>query len=59
MKISNKSKLQHTAWSHSSDIEFKDFMKLYKDYTKETISFLVNNTTLPSENPARFRNNLL
>ena len=29
-------------------------MKLYKDYDKEQFSFLVNNTTLPSDNPLRF-----
>ena len=30
----------------SSAIDFKDFMKLYQDYTKELYSVLVNNTTL-------------
>ena len=34
-------------------------MKIYKEYAKETFSFLVNNTTLKSANPLRFRNNLL
>ena len=34
-------------------------MKLDKDYTKETYSFLLNDTTLSSDNPLRFRNNLL
>ena len=42
MKILNKRELQQIASSHSSDIDFKDFMKLYKDYTKEPHSFLVN-----------------
>ena len=31
MKIPNKRKLQQIAWNHWSDIEFKDFMKPYKD----------------------------
>ena len=35
MKIPNKRELQQTLSNHLSDIEFKDFMKLYKDYTKE------------------------
>ena len=35
MKISNKKKLQQIASNHFSDIDFKEFMKLYKDYTKE------------------------
>ena len=59
MKIPNKTELQEIASNHSSDIGFKDFMKLYKDYTKEPYSFLVNDTTLSSDNPLRFRKNLL
>ena len=38
---------------------FKDFMKLYKDFAKEPYSFLVNDATLSSDNPLRFRKNLL
>ena len=33
MKIPNKRELQQTAFNHSSDIEFQDFMKLYKKCT--------------------------
>ena len=55
MKIPNKRELQEIASNHSSDIDFKDFMKLDKDYTKEPYSFLVNDTTLSSDNPLRFR----
>ena len=46
MKIPNKREYQQIASNHSSDIEFKGFMKLYKDYMKEPFSFLVNDTTL-------------
>ena len=35
LKVPNKRKLQQIASNHSSDIDFKVFMKLYKDYTKE------------------------
>ena len=59
MKIPNKRELQQIASNHSSDIEFKDFMKLYKDNTKDPFSFLVNDTTLPSDNPLRSRKNPL
>ena len=38
MKIPNKRELQQIAFSHSSGIDFKDFMKLYKDYTEEPYS---------------------
>ena len=34
-----KRELQQIASDHSSDIKFKDFMKLYKDYTKEPFHF--------------------
>ena len=59
MKILNKRELQQVALNHSSDIDFKDFMKIYKECTKEPYSFLVNDTTLQSDNPLRFRYNLL
>ena len=59
MKIPNKIELQQIALNHSSDIDFKDFMKIYKKYTKEPYSFLVNDTTFPSDDPLRFRKNLL
>ena len=44
MKILNKRELQQIALNHSSDIDFKDFMKIYKECTKEPYSFLVNDT---------------
>ena len=59
MKTSNKREVQQIASNHSSDIDFKDFMKVYKDYTKEPYLFLVINTTLKSDIPLRFRKNLL
>ena len=34
-------------------------MKLYKDYAKELFPFFVSDATLPSDNPLRFRKNLL
>ena len=57
MKIPSKRKLQQITSNHSSDIDFKDFMKLYKDYTKEPHSCSVNDTTLSSDNPLQFRKN--
>ena len=59
MKIPNKRELQQIALNHSSDIDFKDFMNIYNKSTKKPYSFLVNDTTLPSDNPLRFRKNLL
>ena len=59
MKIPNKREFQQIALNHSSDIDFKDFMNIYKTCTTEPYSFLVNDTTLPSDDPLRFRKNLL
>ena len=58
MKIPNKRELQQIAISHSSDIGFKDFIKIYKKCTDKPYSFLVNDTTLVSDDPLRFRKNL-
>ena len=59
MKIPSKRELQQIALNHSSDIDFKDFMKIFKKYTAEPYFFLVNDATLPSDNPLKFRKNLL
>ena len=59
MKVPNKGELQQIASNHLPDSDLKDFIKLYKDYTKELYSFLVNDTTLSSDNAIRFRKNLL
>ena len=56
-KIPNKRELQQIAINHSSDINTKDFANVYRKCTAEP-SFLVNDTTLPSNNPLRFRKNL-
>ena len=58
MKIPNKRELQQISLNHSSDINSKDFIKIYKKCTAEPYSFLVNDATLASDNPLRFRKNL-
>ena len=57
-KIPNKRELQQIAINHSSDINSKDFTNIYRECTAEPYSFLVNDTTLASNNPLRFRKNL-
>ena len=59
MKIPSKIELQQIALNHSLDIDFKDFMKIFKKCTTEPYSFLVNDTTLSLNNPLRFRKYLL
>ena len=58
MKIPNKRELQQIAINHSSDINTKDFINIYKKCTDKPYSFLVNDTTLASDDPLRFRKNL-
>ena len=58
MKISNKRELQQISINHSSDINTKDFIELYKKCTNKPYSFLVIDTTRPSNNSLRFRKNL-
>ena len=59
MKTPNKRELQQIALNHSSDIDFKDFMKIFNKYTAEPYFFLVNDTTLSSDDSLRFTKNLL
>ena len=59
MNFPNKRELQQIASHRSSEIDFKGFKKLYKDYTKEQYSFLVNDATSSSDSTMRFRKNLL
>ena len=59
IKIPNKRELQLIALNHLSDIEFKDFIKIYKKCTADPYSFLVNDRTLSSNDPLRFRKSLL
>ena len=55
MKIPNKRELQEIALNHLSDINFKDFIKIYKECTAEPYSFLVNDTILASDNPFKIQ----
>ena len=59
MKILNKRELQQIALNHSSDIDFEYFIEIYKKRFAESYSFLVNDTTLLSDNPLKCRKSLL
>ena len=58
MKINNKRELQNIAINHSVDIDYKDFMKIQREFTKEPFNFLTIDTTLPACNYLRFRKNV-
>ena len=51
MKINSKTELQNIAINHSADIDYKDFVKIYRERTKELYSFLTIDTTSPTSDP--------
>ena len=55
MKLPNKQGPRQTAFNHSIDIELKDYMNL----SKKRYFVLVTDATRASDNPLRFRKNLL
>ena len=59
MKIHNKRELQNIAINHSADIDYNDFLKIYRKCTKEPYFFFDIDTTLPVDNCLKFRKNLL
>ena len=58
LKINNRIELQYIAINHSADIDYKDFMKIYRECTKNPFDFLTIDTTLPASDPLRFKKNL-
>ena len=58
VKINNRIELKNIATDHSADIDYKDFVKVYRKCTKEPYNFLTIDTTLPASDPLRFRKNL-
>ena len=59
MSIQNKQEHQQIAFNHSSNIDHKDFINLYKKCTAKRYSFLVIYTTLDSNNTLHFGKNIL
>ena len=58
MKINNRRELQNTAINHFADIYYKDFMKIFRECTKEPYSFFTIDTMLPANDPLKFRKNI-
>ena len=48
MTFPNKTELQEVAFNQLSDIDFEDFVNLYKNCTTKPYSFLVIDSTLTS-----------
>ena len=58
MRNNNRKELQNIAINHFADIDYKDFIKIYRERTKEPYNSLTIDTTLPASNPLRFRKKL-
>ena len=55
MKFHNRRELQQIAINHSEDIDYKDFLKIYRNCINEPYSFFIIDAKLPADNPVRFR----
>ena len=51
MKINDKTELQNIAINHSADIDYQDFIKIYRECTREPYNFLTIDTKLPASDP--------
>ena len=58
MKIPKKLELQQIVFNHSFDIDFRNFMNIYKKYTAKQYHFLIIDCTLALNNPLHLRENL-
>ena len=55
IKIPSKQELQQITFNRSLDIDFKNFINLFKKCTAKPYSILVIDATLASDNLSRFR----
>ena len=58
MKINNRKELQNIAINYSADIDYNDFMRIYREFTWELFNFLTIDTSLPTTDTLRFRKSL-
>ena len=59
MKINNRKELENISINNSADIDYNDFMRIYRECTKKLYSFLTNDTKLPTSDSRKFRKNFL
>ena len=55
MKINNRKELQNIANNILADTDYKDFVSIYRECTRKLYYFLTIDTTLPANDPLRFR----
>ena len=54
IKINNRKELQNIQNNHSEDIDYNDFLKIYRECTRKPNSFLTIDTTFPASDHLRF-----
>ena len=59
MRINNRKELQNIPINHSADIDYNDFVRMYRECTKEPHFLLATDTTLSAGDLLRFKKNLL
>ena len=59
MKNNNKKEFQNIAINHCAGVDYDDFVRIYRKCTSRQYSFLTIDTTLPANDPQRFRKILL
>ena len=59
MNVNNRKELQNIALNQSADIDYNDFVRIYRECSRKPYSFLTINTTLFASAPLRFVKNLL
>ena len=59
MNINNRKELQNIVINHSADIDYDDFVRIYRECRRKPYSFLIIDTTLPASDRLRFRKDLI
>ena len=57
MRINNKRELENIAINHSADIDYQDFIKIFRECTEEPYVLTID-SKLPASDPLKFRKNL-
>ena len=55
LKINNRKELQNIGINHSADIDYNDFERIYRGFTRKPYSSITIDTTSPASDPFRFR----
>ena len=57
--MNNRKELQNIAINSSADIDYNEFVRIYRECTTKPYSFLTIDTTLSASNPLILRKGLL